>query len=52
MTGPTSISELIAGRHAADIYTLDGVLVRRQATTTEGLSRGIYVIEGRKVIIK
>ena len=52
VTGPTSISELIAGQHAADIYTLDGVLVRRQATTTEGLSRGIYVIEGRKVIIK
>lgn len=36
----------------ADIYTLSGQLVRRQATDTKGLPRGIYFVGGQKLLIR
>ena len=35
-----------------DIYTLDGRLVRRHATTMEGLEKGIYIIGKKKVVVR
>ena len=35
-----------------DIYTLGGQLVRKNATSLEGLPRGTYIIGGKKVFIK
>ena len=38
-----------------DVYTLSGVKVRHQvraAEATEGLQRGIYIVNGKKVIVK
>lgn len=35
-----------------DIYNLRGQMVRRQATTLQGLPSGIYFIRGRKIVIK
>lgn len=35
-----------------DIYTLTGRLVRRQATSVNGLPKGIYIVDGRKMIVK
>ncbi len=35
-----------------DVYTVTGRLVRRGTTTTSGLPRGIYVVNGRKLIVK
>lgn len=35
-----------------DIYNLSGIKVRRQATSTEGLPKGIYVVNGNKVTVK
>lgn len=35
-----------------DIYTLGGQLVRKNATSLEGLQRGTYIIGGKKVFIK
>lgn len=35
-----------------DILSLDGVLVRKQSTSLEGLQKGIYIINGKKVIVK
>ena len=53
------IDGIIDGSHCvtahdapANIYDLNGRLVRSQATTTEGLPAGIYLMNGRKVIIK
>ena len=37
---------------AMDIYSIDGRLVRRQATNTNGLKRGMYIINGKKTIVK
>lgn len=34
----------------ADIYDLQGRLIRRQATSLEGLEKGIYVVGGRRII--
>ena len=34
-----------------DIYHINGQLVRKDATSTEGLNKGIYIINGKKVII-
>lgn len=35
----------------ADIYTLSGQLVRRQAKSLEGLRRGIYLVGGQRVLV-
>ena len=48
---PTAIKSLINSNKPADIYTLDGKLVRSQATSLEGL-HGTFVIEGYKVVVK
>ena len=35
-----------------NVYNLNGQLVRANATTMEGLSRGIYVVNGKKYVVK
>ena len=35
-----------------DIYTVDGRCVRRAVTTMTGLPRGLYIVEGRKVVVR
>lgn len=37
---------------AADVYTLQGVKVRQQATSLEGLQPGVYVWKNRKVVVR
>lgn len=49
---PTGIEEVIKRRGAVDIYTIGGELVRSKATSTQGLLRGIYVVDGQKVLVK
>ncbi len=34
------------------IYTLDGKIVRTNASETEGLGQGVYIFNGKKVIVK
>lgn len=35
-----------------DIYSINGRLIRRNTTTTEGLTKGIYIVKNKKYIIK
>jgi len=35
-----------------NIYNLNGQIVRANATSTDGLSKGLYIVNGKKVIIK
>jgi hypothetical protein len=35
-----------------NIYTTTGVLVKQNATSTEGLPAGIYISNGRKIVVK
>lgn len=39
---PTTVS--------SDVYSISGVLVRKNATTLDGLPKGIYIVNGKKVI--
>lgn len=36
----------------ARIYSLGSVLVRKNALTTDGLPAGVYIINGKKFIVK
>ena len=47
----TGVNEIALNGQPVDIYTLDGRLVRRQATSLEGL-KGIYLIGNKKVLVK
>ena len=47
----SGISEIAIEGQPVDVYTLDGRLVRRQATSLDGL-KGLYVIGNKKVYVK
>ncbi len=49
----TGIAETTAPQTAkADIYSIDGRLIRKASESTDGLPKGIYIIGQRKVIIR
>ena len=49
----TSIDGITAGNLIkGDVYTVAGQLVQKNATTLDGLSKGVYVVNGQKVVIK
>lgn len=35
-----------------DIYSLDGRLVRKNAASLEGLPKGLYIMNGKKMVVK
>ena len=35
-----------------DIYTMSGQLVRKNATTTYGLAKGMYIMGGKKIVVE
>lgn len=37
---------------SSNIYSLDGRIVRRNASSLDGLSKGIYLYQGKKVVVK
>ena len=39
-------------KSANGIYSTDGRLIRKNVASTEGLAKGIYIINGKKVVIK
>ena len=42
----------ISAKNPVDIYTLQGHKVRTKAMTAEGLPKGVYIVNGRKVVVK
>ncbi|MBR2193167.1 MAG: hypothetical protein IJ910_07665 [Bacteroidaceae bacterium] len=48
----TGIATLNADVAPADIYTLEGIKVRRKSEKMDGLSKGFYIVNGRKVYIR
>jgi hypothetical protein len=53
LTCSTTGIDTIAGQEEpADVYTTDGRLVRRQATSLSGLKKGIYVVNGKKMVVR
>ena len=51
-SGTTAIGTAHLLAEPADIYTTDGRLVRRQATSLSGLPKGVYIVNGKKEIVK
>ena len=49
--GTTGI-EKVETSETMDIYSIDGRLIRKQATNTNGLSKGIYIVNGKKCVVK
>lgn len=37
---------------AFDVYSANGILLRRQTTSLAGLPKGLYIVGGRKVLVK
>lgn len=48
----THITEIDGEPTHFDVYNMQGVLVRKNATSLEGLRKGIYIVNGKKRIIK
>ncbi|MCR5130822.1 MAG: autotransporter-associated beta strand repeat-containing protein [Prevotella sp.] len=50
----TGIDGVLAGNDGkgSNVYNSNGQLVRRNATTFDGLPRGIYFVRGRKVVVR
>ena len=51
VTGATGINS-IELQDPFDVYTLDGIKVRSKVTTTENLPSGVYIVNGRNVVVK
>ena len=35
-----------------NVYSLSGQIIRRNATSLQGLTRGIYIVNGKKYLVK
>ncbi len=49
---PQSGIDSISVDHPVNVYTIQGTLVRQNTTSLQGLPRGVYIVEGRKVTVK
>lgn len=50
---PTGLEDLIDTRlQPSDIYNANGQLVRRGATTLDGLPKGVYIVNGKKIAVQ
>ena len=48
----TGIDTIGAQPEPMDVYTTDGRLVRRQATSLSGLQKGMYIVNGKKQVVR
>lgn len=48
----TGITSLSTNEQAFDIYTLQGYKVRTKATSLDGLPKGVYIVKGKKVVVR
>ncbi len=51
-SGTTAIGTARLLAAPADVYTTDGRMVRRQATSLDGLKKGVYIVNGRKEVVR
>ncbi len=45
-------SDLQQGGIQGDVYNLGGQLIRVNATSLEGLAKGVYIVNGKKIVVK
>ena len=51
-TGPSGIGDISAEDGPQDVYSLSGQKVRLQAKDLKGLPAGVYIVGGKKVVVK
>ncbi len=51
VTVPNGIRELLSGG-TFNVYTTSGKLIRKGAASLKGLAKGVYIVNGQKVIVK
>lgn len=54
ISGTAALDDVLAPGQTVDVYSIDGILVRRNAGPEElkSLAHGVYIIGGRKVLVK
>lgn len=52
LTAITDIKANTGKAHTGDVYTVDGVLVRRAGQSLAGLKRGLYIVDGKKIVVR
>lgn len=52
VTGIESVSLPSVRPTVFNVYSLSGAMVRHQTTSLEGLPRGLYIVNGKKVVVK
>ena len=50
--GTTGIDGVNAEFAPSDVYSIDGKVVKKNATTLDGLKPSVYVVNGRKVVVE
>ena len=51
-TPSTGVETAVGSGRPFDVYTVTGRKVRSQATSLKGLKKGVYIVEGKKVVVK
>lgn len=52
ITGIDEINNTASHANEGNVYTMDGRLVRSHAQSLDGLAKGLYIVNGKKVIVK
>ena len=50
-TPSTGVETAVGSGRPFDVYTVTGRKVRSQVTSLKGLKKGVYIVEGRKVVV-
>lgn len=51
-TPSTGVETAVGSGKPFDVYTVTGRKVRSQVTSLKGLKKGVYIVEGKKVVVK
>ena len=51
-TPTTGVETAVGSGRPFDVYTVTGRKVRSQVTSLKGLKKGVYIVEGKKVVVK
>jgi len=52
VTESTAIQKIVSSGKSFDIYNLHGVKVKQDAVSLDGLAKGVYIINGQKVVVR
>jgi len=47
-----AITAPVGEERVYDVYSISGKLVKRRATSLDALPKGVYIVNGRKVVVK